>query len=181
MENKLLLLVSKNLSRNDTGETHSHQSGISIPKDAARTEIFPHLGIDPRVTVVFYDEDGEQWSFEYIYYNDQFHGKEPGKSHNEFRLTRVIDFLRKVKAHSGDKIWFGLDDMGHRRIGLLKNCTEEYLLRMNRLIKPANQPAAKVDEYEDIDIDDIPILDPDAEVAPTIVKLNKDWMKVEFK
>ena len=34
----------KVLSRNDTGETGGHQSGISIPKDVAKSSIFPNMG-----------------------------------------------------------------------------------------------------------------------------------------
>ena len=66
----------KTLSRNDTGETHSHQSGISIPKLVARTPVFPQLGkeeLNPRTEVCFFDEENTCWKFQYIYYNDVFH------------------------------------------------------------------------------------------------------------
>lgn len=184
MESKLKLIMFKTLSRNDTGETHSHQSGISIPKDAARTEVFPFLGIEtlnPRVTIDFYDEDGEEWCFEYIYYNDKFHGKDSKRAHNEFRLTRVIDFLRKLGAHSGDKIWFGLDEFGMRRIGLVKKYSVEQISETNNIKKPIKFAIPCDDEYESMAADDITILDPDIDIEPTVVKLNKDWMKIEFK
>ena len=187
MNCKLRLLMFKTLSRNDTGETKSHQSGISIPKIVAKTDIFPPLGIEtlnPRTTVEFYDEDGELYKFEYIYYNDQFHGKEASKSHNEFRLTRVIDFLRKVNAHSGDQIWFGLDDQGGRRIGLVKktddtdNTQDAQVNKIKQPIRPINQA---VEEEIDLDEDDIPILDQDSMATPQVVVLNRGWVKVELK
>lgn len=183
MDSKIKLLMFKTLSRNDTGETHSHQSGISIPKDAARAVVFPFLGIEtlnPRVTIDFYDEDGDRWDFEYIYYNDKFHGKDSNRAHDEFRLTHVIDFLRKVKAHSGDKIWFGLDESGMRRIGLVKNYSTEQIAEISKVKKTVKYNILGDDEYESIIAEDIPILDPDIEIEPTVVKLNKNWTKVEF-
>ena len=184
MNCKLKLIMFKTLSRNDTGETKSHQSGISIPKIVAKTDIFPPLGIEtlnPRTTLEFYDEDGEQYKFEYIYYNDQFHGKESSKSHNEFRLTRVIDFLRKVKAQSGDQVWFGLDDRGNRRIGLVKQSDDTQVEQINKItqpIKPINQMENEVTVYDE---DDITILDPDCMATPQVVILNRGWVKVELK
>ena len=52
--------VFKILSRNDVGETGSHQSGMSIPKAVMETGIFPKLGtskLNPRSIVEFYEED----------------------------------------------------------------------------------------------------------------------------
>lgn len=115
--------VSKVLSKNDTGETHSHQSGISIPKIIANEGVFPELGTDilnPRESVLFVDEEDNVWSFQYIYYNDVFFGKEAKKSHNEYRLTCVKDYIRKNSICSGDIIWFGIDEKGVRRIGFVK-------------------------------------------------------------
>lgn len=117
------LKLSKILSKNDTGETHSHQSGISIPKTLANNDIFPDLGIErlnPRVTLTFVDEENNSWSFQYIYYNDVFFGKEKAKSHNEFRLTCVKDYIRHNSILSGDEIWFAIEDDGTKRIGFVK-------------------------------------------------------------
>ena len=113
--------VSKILSKNDTGETHSHQSGISIPKDVVKKGILPELGTDrlnPRTVLAFIDPEGLRWEFQYIYYNDAFFGKEPAKSHNEYRLTCVLEFLRHYNAQSGDTIWFSLTDDNVRHIGI---------------------------------------------------------------
>lgn len=110
----------KTLSKNDTGETHSHQSGISIPKEVARTDIFPHLGVEtmnPRVEVSFYDEDNNAYTFQYIYYNDVFFRPDRKRGHNEFRITCVKDFIQKYSVKSGDRMWFALDSNNVRRIG----------------------------------------------------------------
>ena len=65
----------KVLSRNDTGETGGHQSGISIPKNVASSSIFPQMSrfiLNPRRDVCFIDEGGKEWDLQYIYYNDKF-------------------------------------------------------------------------------------------------------------
>ena len=106
----------KVLSRNDTGETNSHQSGISIPKKVASSEIFPHLGIEtlnPRVEVTFFDENNLAWRFQYIYYNDIHHGKPRHQGHDEFRMTCVKDFIREYNAVK-DVAVIGLPD---KRLG----------------------------------------------------------------
>ena len=115
--------IYKTLTRNDTGETHSHQSGITIPVNVARSGIFPELGIkelNPRTEVIFYDENKVAWKFQYIYYNDVFFGKERQKAHNEHRLTCVTDYIKENQIVSGDSIWFEIDDNGVRHIGFEK-------------------------------------------------------------
>jgi hypothetical protein len=113
----------KILSRNDTGETKSHQSGISIPKNIVELGIFPDLGteeLNPRTTLDFLEEDGTFWTFQFIYYNDYYFGKPKNKCHNEYRLTRVIDLIRKHKIKSGDEIYFCIDISGIREVGFVK-------------------------------------------------------------
>jgi len=110
----------KTLSKNDTGETHSHQSGISIPKEVAKTDIFPHLGVEtlnPRIEVIFYDEDNNAYTFQYIYYNDVFFRPDRKRGHNEFRITCVKEYIQKYSIKSGDRMWFALDSNNVRRIG----------------------------------------------------------------
>ena len=126
--------IFKTLSRNDTGETNSHQSGISIPKNIVKIGIFPDLGIEelnPRRSLEFYEEDGTCWTFQFIYYNDYFFGKPKNKSHNEYRLTRVIDLIRKHKIKSGDEIYFYTDSSGLRKVGFVKQklteCAEKVI------------------------------------------------------
>ncbi|MCQ2087064.1 MAG: hypothetical protein MJZ37_03220 [Bacilli bacterium] len=120
--------VFKVLTRNDTGETHSHQSGITIPKKVADTGIFPNLGVDvlnPRENVLFFDENKMGWEFQYIYYNDVFFGKPKEKAHNEHRLTCVRKYIQENNIKSGDSIWFSIDDNGIRHIGFIKQEKEE--------------------------------------------------------
>ena len=113
----------KTLSRNDTGETHSHQSGISIPAKVAQSGIFPDLGkeiLNPRTEIMFIDETGREWSFQYIYYNDVYFGKPTRLAHNEHRLTCVKNYIQEYGIHSGDMIWFGIDENNERYIGFEK-------------------------------------------------------------
>lgn len=115
--------VFKILSRNDVGETGSHQSGMSIPKAVMETGIFPKLGtskLNPRSVVEFYEEDDTRWEFQFIYYNDLFFGKPRNKAHDEYRLTCIIDLIRKNNIKSGDEIYFYVDELGKRRVGFLK-------------------------------------------------------------
>lgn len=119
-----LVKFFKVLSKNDTGETHSHQSGISIPKDIARSIVFPDLNgnvLNPREKICFFDESDKMWEFQFIYYNDVFFRKDKKRGHNEYRLTCVKDYVRENKILSGDSIWFGLDQNKVRRIGFIKD------------------------------------------------------------
>ena len=120
--------IYKTLTKNDTGETKSHQSGITIPKLVADSGIFPILPTDilnPREEVIFYDESGIAWKFQYIYYNDCFHGKPQKLAHNEHRLTCTKDYIRQNSLIAGDSIWFGIDENKVRRIGFEKASVKE--------------------------------------------------------
>lgn len=113
----------KILSRNDTGETGGHQSGISIPKSVARSSIFPQMSklvLNPRRDITFIDEGGKEWNLQYIYYNDKYHGKPAKQSHDEFRLTCTNAYIREHNIKSGDQIWFAIDETGKRYIGFLR-------------------------------------------------------------
>lgn len=114
----------KTLSRNDVGEcVNSHQSGMSINKTAAKSSAFPQMSteeLNPRCTLKLVDEEGEEWECQYIYYNDILFGKPVGKGHNEFRLTCIKEIIRKFDVHSGDEVWFGVDESGIRHIGFVK-------------------------------------------------------------
>jgi len=97
--------ISKVLSTNDTGENYSHQAGILVPKDKDILSFFPHLGIEtknPRTVLIFEDISGEQWKFNFIYYN----GKLFGGTRNEYRLTGMTKFIKSNNLRAGDKITF---------------------------------------------------------------------------
>ncbi len=113
----------KVLSRNDTGETRGHQSGISIPKVVAQSSIFPPMSteiLNQRREITFIDEGGKEWNLQYIYYNDKYHGKPINKCHDEFRLTCTNAYIREHNIKSGDQIWFAKGDDGKRYIGFLR-------------------------------------------------------------
>lgn len=123
-----IVKVCKILTRNDTGETNSHQSGITIPKEIANTDIFPKMGIDkpnPREEILFFDEDNTLWKFQYIYYNDIFFGKDKKLGHNEHRLTRVKKYLKQNGIVAGDTIFFSIDAKGVRHVGIEKKTNDE--------------------------------------------------------
>ena len=117
----------KVLSRNDTGETGGHQSGISIPKSVATSNVFPHMSktiLNQRREITFTDEGGRDWILQYIYYNDKYHGKPANKCHDEFRLTCTNAYIKEYNIKSGDKVWFAIDNDGKRFIGFLRNGQE---------------------------------------------------------
>lgn len=126
----------KILTRNDTGETNSHQSGITIPTVVAKSGIFPKMSkevLNPREEITFFDEEKVAWNFQYIYYNDVYFGKPKNKSHNEHRLTCVRQYIKENQIRSGDSIWFGIDDNGVRYIGFKK--AEQEIQEKKNVIK----------------------------------------------
>ncbi len=97
--------IEKVLSPNDTGETGGHQSGLCIPWDVVKTGFFPHLDPslkNPRSVVDLRGPDGEEWAFNYIYYNNASFGG----TRNEYRLTRITKFLRRHALRTGDTVIF---------------------------------------------------------------------------
>jgi ribosomal protein S28E/S33 len=97
------LAISKILSANDTGETGGHQAGILIPKVSRILSFFPLLDPvekNPRHHLVFNDEVGRRWKFAFIYYNNKLFGG----TRNEYRLTRMTDFIRRNGLKPGDEI-----------------------------------------------------------------------------
>lgn len=155
--------VFKILSRNDVGETRSHQSGMSIPKAVMETGIFPKLGttkLNPRSVIEFYEEDDTRWEFQFIYYNDLYFGKPRNKAHDEYRLTCIIDLIRKNDIKSGDEIYFYVDELGKRRVGFIKHNSSD----CNKISKVSlNEP---MEEYEN---------------KKYVLKLSGKWHSVKYK
>lgn len=103
--------VEKILSRNDTGETGGHQSGIHIPKKKEILSFFPTLGCsekNPRFLLNFHDQFGKQWPFCFIYYNNKFFGG----TRNEFRLTGMTRYMDAYNLKSGDTLTLSRDSDG---------------------------------------------------------------------
>jgi hypothetical protein len=104
--------ITKELSRNDTGETGAHQAGILIPRDPSILSFFPRLNPDefnPRHRLTFLDSLGTKWVFSFIYYNNQFFGG----TRNEYRLTRMTPFMRTHNLRAGDKLTLSRDVADH--------------------------------------------------------------------
>lgn len=183
MKKVLQTILFKTLSRNDTGETRSHQSGISIPKDVAQSDLFPPLRRDilnHRQSIVFFDENEGRWEFKYIYYNDKYHGKDPSICHDEYRLTCVTKFMRENHAKAGDQVWFGKDTMGKLYIGISKDVPTKILDVTAEISSHTSKSLEIEDENDDMVSEGNPILDPRKGAQPIVIKLAKDWTKVEF-
>jgi len=97
--------VSKILSRNDTGQSGSHQVGICIPRDPRILTFFPRLDAESRNPcrmLRFKAPDARVWEFRYIYYNNALFGG----TRNEYRLTRITAFMRAYGLKDGDRLFF---------------------------------------------------------------------------
>lgn len=107
--------ISKTLSANDTGETGAHQAGILVPKEKKILDFFPTLNAaekNPRVHLVFTDDNGKKWDFAFIYYNNKFFGG----TRNEFRLTRMTPFIRAHNLCQKDELIFQKTSDGIRSV-----------------------------------------------------------------
>lgn len=105
MEEARVKAISKVLTANDTGETGGHQAGICVPKGSDALLFFPDLGNsvkNPRISMIFVDDWGQRWPFNFIYYNNKFHS--PNGTRNEYRLTGLTRFFRENGLRSGDEI-----------------------------------------------------------------------------
>ena len=160
----ITIKVSKTLSRNDTGETGGHQSGITITKFAAKSGVFPEMTtrvLNPRTTLIFYDFKGRTWTFEYIYYNDVFFGKPRHLSHNEHRLTCTLQFTREYNLKSGDEIWFAIDEEGKRYIGYDRSFSSHGVTNIE---EPKNELIEQMNNSEDF-----------------VLQLSGSWKQVKYK
>jgi hypothetical protein len=101
--------ITKELSRNDTGETGGHQAGMLIPRDSQVLSFFPRLDpneYNPRHQLTFRDPLGSKWVFSFIYYNNKFFGG----TRNEYRLTCMTPFIRAHNLRAGDKLTLSRDE-----------------------------------------------------------------------
>ena len=102
--------IEKLLSANDTGETGTHQSGFLIPKDILTLNFFPRLSAstkNPRCIIDARDEAQEEWTFNFIYYNNKFFGG----TRNEYRLTCMTEYVRRYSLKEGDTVILGKTDV----------------------------------------------------------------------
>ena len=95
--------ILKSLSKNDTGETGTHQVGILVPKRPEILSFFPPLAPrikNPRALLRFKDDRGGTWDFPFIFYNNKFFGG----TRNEYRLTSMTAFIRANSLRAGDDL-----------------------------------------------------------------------------
>ena len=94
----------KTLTANDTGETGGHQAGVHIPKSQSDLVAFlPPLDPsikNPNSWIIAQDEEGMEWQFRYIYYNNKHH--DPQGTRDEYRITHMTQYFRAVGARTGD-------------------------------------------------------------------------------
>ena len=98
-------IVEKVLSANDAGATGAHQAGLLIPKDILTLEFFPPLDPsikNPRCIIDVRDASGDEWTFNFIYYNNKLFGG----TRNEYRLTCMTEFFRCYSLKEGDTVIF---------------------------------------------------------------------------
>jgi hypothetical protein len=79
-----------------------------VPKDSRLLSFFPPLNPrdkNPRCALTFRDDWQDRWIFSFIYYNNRFFGG----TRNEYRLTRMTNFLRRRNAMPGDSIILARD------------------------------------------------------------------------
>ncbi len=95
--------IEKILSANDTGDTGGHQAGILVPKNKDILSFFPTLDAaskNPRAIIKAVDDNGREWTFTFIYYNNKFFGG----TRNEYRLTGMTAFFREFNLKPSDKV-----------------------------------------------------------------------------
>lgn len=112
--------IEKILSRNDSGETGTHQAGWLVPKERRILDFFPNLDAsvyNPRCIVDAIDEGGVEWSFNFIYYNSRLFGG----TRNEYRLTGVTEFLRRYRLKAGDTVIFSKSELRRVTISIRRH------------------------------------------------------------
>lgn len=96
-----LSAIGKTLSDNDVGNTGGHQAGMYIPKTLVG--FFPDLPkgtLNPRTTITCTDHLGDEWQFEFIFYNNcKF-----GGTRNEYRLTCMTPYFKENNLEAGDQV-----------------------------------------------------------------------------
>lgn len=107
--------ITKILSANDTGDTGGHQAGILVPKLRDILSFFPAVDarmLNPRHHLVFHDGSGGRWEFAFIYYNNRFFGG----TRNEYRLTRMTEYIRRHNLKPGDVVTLTRLEGGRRMV-----------------------------------------------------------------
>lgn len=127
--------IRKKLSRNDIGLNGTHQSGMLIPRSLSF--FFPSLNDNeknPRASIIFSDIKNQNfWSFNFIHYNNKLFGG----TRFEYRLTRMTEYLRSLKAKEQDIIEFSYDSVNDcYLVNLIRN---ENLSQEDNIIKTGDR------------------------------------------
>lgn len=103
---------TKQLTANDTGESGAHQAGIHVPKGEKELIAFlPKLDAtvkNPDAWLTCIDEDGREWSFRYVFYNNKLH--DPKGTRDEYRITHMTKYFRSCGAAEGDTFCISAED-----------------------------------------------------------------------
>jgi len=99
--------ITKSLTRNELGLTGSHQAGVLVPKSSQLHGYLAELDeleMNPSAIVEFEcPQLGRVISARYVHYNSRLLGR---GTRDEYRLTRLGDFLSQVRARPGDLLVF---------------------------------------------------------------------------
>lgn len=130
-EGSLIKSIYKILSANDIGLTGGHQAGILIPRDEEILSFFPELNKkekNPRHLLTFFDDSDQRWEFSFIYYNNRFFGG----TRNEYRLTRMTNYIRSHNLKVGDELHLVNEGDGIRKVTYKRTLeTERNKLRLS--------------------------------------------------
>lgn len=111
----------KILSKNDVGATKSHQAGFLVPKSLkALLDFFPTLDskeLNPSKPLTVVDDDGNEWGFRYVYYNNKLHSATGTR--DEYRITCTTKYMRRLGASEGDILRFSRISEGVYRVSLV--------------------------------------------------------------
>lgn len=108
--------VSKVLTWNDCGQGRSHQAGVHLPKDLGRS-LFGKVGEsqkNPKITLSLAPFGaGANMSAVVTYYNS----RKFGGTRDEFRITRISQFIRESRLRPGDSLILDFDPV--TRVGTI--------------------------------------------------------------
>lgn len=103
--------VSKRLTKNDLGDTGSHQAAIHVPKRPEILRIFPTLdesSDNPSCLITFWSHALErEYRLRFIHYNNRIVGT---GTRDEYRLTSTRELLKDLEARTGDDLVFDFFD-----------------------------------------------------------------------
>lgn len=101
--------IEKVISWNETGKSRSHQAGILVPKAIGRLLMPDHKssGKNPKKTLRLSPFGvGVEIEAVLTYYNS----KTFGGTRDEFRITRLTDFMNSASLMPGDKVIIEIDE-----------------------------------------------------------------------